>query len=218
LKTSGRFLLLAAAALTLAAPSAFAQSKQTKQPKLYRWTDDKGVVHFGVSIPPQYAGRDRQVLNSQGVAVGFQQGEVTAAEKNAEQKEQKAAEAAQEAKEEAAKHDRMLLETYLSVHDIEELRDRRLELLDSQIKVTELYLTNLRKRLTELKAEASTYENPTNGQPPRPVPDALAQDIAGTTETIASYETRVENTRSNQAKLRESFDRDITRFKELKGS
>ncbi|HEX5420275.1 MAG TPA: DUF4124 domain-containing protein, partial [Gammaproteobacteria bacterium] len=208
-------VLLAAAASIVAIPNAFAQ---TKQPKMYRWTDDKGVIHFGDSIPPQYAGHDREVLNSQGVAVGFQQGEVTQAEKNAEKKEQKAAEAAQEVKEEGAKHDRMLLETYLSVQDIEELRDRRLELLDSQIKVTELYLTNLRKRLTELKAEAATYEGSPGGQAARPVPDALAQEIASTTGTIASYETMLEHTRSDQIQLRESFDRDIERFKKLKGS
>lgn len=214
MKTPVRLILLAAA-LSLAATAGLAQPK--KQQRLYRWVDDKGVVHYGDQIPPQYSGRDREVLNSQGVSVGFQRGEVSEAEKAAEKKKQEAADAAQEAREELAKHDRMLLETYLSVHDIEELRDRRLELLDSQIKVTELYLTNLRKRLTSLQAEASAYQNPPGDRQPRPVPDDLTQEISKTAGTISSYETMLDRTRSDQEKLRDSFNHDIARFKELKG-
>ena len=49
-----------------------------------------------------------------------------------------AAEADRKAKEEIARRDRMLLETYISVSDIEDLRNRRLELLESQIKLTDV--------------------------------------------------------------------------------
>ncbi len=35
----------------------------------YRWVDDQGVVHYGDEIPPQYANRERTVLNGQGVPV-----------------------------------------------------------------------------------------------------------------------------------------------------
>src|SRR5712671_4787750 len=35
----------------------------------YRWTDEQGVVHYGDRIPPQYAQKERAVLNSQGVEV-----------------------------------------------------------------------------------------------------------------------------------------------------
>src|SRR5215470_4040274 len=86
--------------------------------KLYRWTDDKGVVHYGDTVPPEYAKQDRNVLNSQGVNVGFEQGEVTP-EQRAE-KERQAAEAkrAQLQREETARRDKMLLETYISVSDI----------------------------------------------------------------------------------------------------
>ncbi len=208
--------MLASAALVLGAPSALAQ-KGGKQQKLYRWVDDKGLIHYTDNPPPDAAGRDRQILNDQGVPVGFEQGSLSEAEKAEQEKKQKAQRAEEQAREEVAKHDRMLLETYLSVHDIEELRDRRLELLDSQIKVTELYLKNLRKRLDKLQAEAAAYRQPAGGGQPRAVPDDLADDISKTAGTISSYETMLDRTRSDQEKLRASFASDIARFKELKG-
>ena len=35
----------------------------------YRWIDEQGVVHYGDSIPPQYAQKERTVLNNHGVEV-----------------------------------------------------------------------------------------------------------------------------------------------------
>ena len=51
----------------------------------------------------------------------------------------------------AARRDQVLLDTYLSVDEIEALRDRRLELIDTQIKVTENYLQGLREILQKLQ-------------------------------------------------------------------
>ncbi|HEU4620041.1 MAG TPA: DUF4124 domain-containing protein [Gammaproteobacteria bacterium] len=206
-------LLLILAAAVLAASPLHAQKKSAQ--KLYRWVDDQGVVHFGDQIPPEYANRDREVLNSQGVAVKSEKREVSEAEKEEQRKREEAAEAERQAKEEAERRDRMLLATYLSVKDIEELRDRRLELLDSRIKVTEIYVGNLQKRLDKLQGEAKALENAAN---PRPVPADLAKEIADTQATIDSYEQSLERDRLEQTKVRESFDADIERFKELKGA
>ena len=111
----------------------------------------------------------------------------------------------------------MLLETYLSVADIEDLRNRRLELLESQIKVTELYLNNLRKKLVELQAEASNFKPYTSREGAPQIPENLALDISRTTSSIIVYEETLARTRANQAALKASFDRDIARFRELKG-
>jgi hypothetical protein len=186
-------------------------------PRLYKWTDKNGVVHYGDSIPPEYANLDRNVLNERGVAVGFEEGEITASEQ-AEIDRRKAEEEAQRlARAEVARRDRMLLETYITVADIEDLRDRRLELLESQIKVTELYLNNLRKRLVGLLDEASAFK-PYTSQPDAPqIPQNLALDISRTTASINVYEQTLARTRTDQQALRASFDNDIARFKELKG-
>ncbi len=192
-------------------------STQSPGPRLYKWTDRDGVVHYGDKIPPEFANLDRSVLNDQGVRVGFEEGEVTDAERAVLAERERVLEADRLAKAEIARHDRMLLETYLSVSDIEDLRDRRLELLESQIKVTELYLNNLRKRLVGLQAEASVFKPYTTRADAPQIPEDLALDISRTTASISLYEQTLSRTRSDQQALRNSFDNDITRFREIKG-
>jgi hypothetical protein len=193
-------------------------SAQSSQPKrLYKWTDRNGVVQYGDKVPPEYANVDRDVLNDQGVAVGFVEGEVTAEERAVIAERERAAEDLRLARVEVARRDRMLLETYLSVADIEDLRDRRLELLESQIKVTELYLSNLRERLIGLQEEASSYKPYTTAADAPQIPENLAVDLSRTTASISVFERTLARTRADQESLRSSFDKDIARFRELKG-
>jgi hypothetical protein len=213
------------AVLTIALPSlgnaqsrgATSSSQHAQPGKLYRWTDDKGVVHYGDSIPPEYAKQDRNVLNTQGVNVGFEQGELTPEQRAEKERKEAEAKQAQLQREEIARRDKMLLETYISVSDIEDLRNRRLELLESQIKVTELYLANLRKRLLTLQDEASNYKPYTSRENAQQIPENLATDISRTVGSINLYEQTLSRTRTNQETVRNSFDSDIRRFKELKG-
>jgi hypothetical protein len=214
---NSRLAFLALIALAAVASPSLCSAQPKEAPKLYKWVDDKGVVHYGDTIPPEYANRDRSVLNDRGVRVGFEEGEITDQEREVAARKQAEAEAARAAKLEEARRDRSLLETYASVTDIEELRDRRVELLDSQIKVAELYLGNLRKRLVTLQEEASDYKPYTTRENAPQIPANLALDISRTAESINGYERTLAQTRADQEALKAAFDKDIRRFKELKG-
>lgn len=205
------------AQIVLLAGAAVAASAASGQQRLYRWVDEDGNVHYGDRVPPEYSKRDREVLNEQGVSVGREDGELTAEERAARERERSEAAAEEAARREVAQRDRMLLETYLSVADIEDLRDRRLELLDSQIQVTELYLSDLRKRLANLEAEAERYAPRSDADDARPLPESLAAELEQTRASIDSYEQQIERTRAEQARLRAQFEDDIERFRELKG-
>ena len=207
----GLINVIVAAGLLLMAAGADAQQR------LYRWVDNDGVVHYGDRIPPEFANRDRTILNDQAVTVGFEEGEVTEEERAELERQRAIADAEQLARDNEARRDRMLLETYLTVADIEDLRDRRLELLGSQIKVTELYLTNLRKRLVALQREAGAFAPYSEKDNAPPVPNDLALEMSRTLASIALYEQTLERTREEQEKLRAAFELDIDRFKELKG-
>jgi hypothetical protein len=193
-----------------------AQSRQENR-KLYSWKDEHGNVHYSETIPPEYANRDREVLNQHGVRVGTEEGEITAEERAEQERLANIAEAERRTRLEVARRDRMLLETYITVADIEDLRDRRLELLEAQIKVTEAYLGNLRKRLVTLQDEASAFK-PYTTKPDAPqIPPNIALELSRTLDLINTYETTLARTRGDQQTLRESFDKDIARFRELKG-
>lgn len=198
---------LIAAALLAALLAAAANAN----PPVYRWVDENGVVHFGDSIPAEFADQEKTILNERGVTIGRIAGKATD-EEIAAMLAEKEAEAARER---AQRADRALLATYLSVGEIERHRDRRVELLDAQARVSELYLANLRKRLVSLLEEASGFK-PYTVDPDAPlIRPALADDIKDTKDRIITYETRLANHKRAADELREDFSVTINRYAEL---
>jgi hypothetical protein len=172
--------------------------------------DAQGVTHYGDQIPPEYASQERQVINSQGVEVGRVE-----AQKSPEQiaaEEQKKADAAQR-----QARDRNLLNTYVSVQEIERLRDQRLNLLTDQIKVTSQFLDTLNSRLVKIRA-GSMHFKPYSDDPKAPaMPDQLAEDLVRTGNDVRTQEQNLRQKRAEQASMSLQFQSDIDRFKELKG-
>ena len=119
--------------------------------KIYSWTDENGQVHYSTQIPAEFAEQDKRVLNERGIEVDVIEGKKSAEELEAE----RIAREAEIAEEVKRRKDLALLGTYLTVEEIKLHRDRRVELFEAQTRVTELYLTNLERRLNKLKQEAS---------------------------------------------------------------
>ena len=208
MKSTAATLLLATFVVVAPCNDAVAQ-------KIRRWVDDDGVVHYGEFVPPEFADRDRDVLNERGIAVDFEQGEIT---------EEERAEMARLAEEEdirrreaeaLARRDKILLDTYVTVEEIEALRDQRIDLMESQIRVTEQYLANLRQRLTELHNERERHAQ-RNG-PEAALPEELALEISRTNASISLYEESLNRARAERHVVQEAFAADISRFAELKG-
>ena len=125
--------------------------------KTYRWVDENGTVHYGDSVPPEYAKTERHVVNKHGITVDTLPAQKTEEQLVEEARLEALADAERRRAEELEQRDSILLSTYLSVEEIEALRNRRKELLDGQIRVTEIYLTNLREKLQKLQADASRF-------------------------------------------------------------
>ena len=185
--------------------------------KILKWKDENGVTRYGDTIPPEYANRDRELLNNEGVPLGSEEGEVTEEEANEREARDRVAEENKSAKDAIARHDRMLLQTYTSVADIEHLRDQRLEQSESQIKLTELNLNHLRQRIVGLQNDADHFK-PYTTRPDAPeIPVALALDLSQTTRSISNYEQDLASKRASHAALNKTFADDIARFIELTG-
>jgi hypothetical protein len=132
-------------------------------------------------------------------------------------RQQEQADADKRSAEAAAQRDRTLLATYLSVADIERLRDNRLEILVQQSAVTREYITNLRERETRLIADVQRFR-PYSAKPNAPaVPDHLAEEMVNTVNGLQVYQEELAKNTTEQTRLRTEFDADIARFKELKG-
>jgi hypothetical protein len=186
--------------------------------RIYCWTDDAGLTHCGDAVPPESARHDREVRNRQGVRIATEEGQITEEEQAAIDRQREKEERLLAAKEESQAYDRMLLAAYLSVEDIETLRDRRLELIGSQILVTENSLANLRTKLEELRRNEQRYAPHNDREGALPVPRNLTLDIDRTESSIVVREQTLEGLRENQEQIRLEFERDIERFRQLKGA
>lgn len=129
----------------------------------------------------------------------------------------RSAEADQRDRDEIEQRDRMLLETYGSVAEIEDLRNRRIEAMESQITSAEDYLGKLREKLVALQADAGNFKPYSTREDAPQIPESLALDMSQTTAAIPQYEQMLPRMRADQAATKKSFDDAIARFRELKG-
>jgi len=195
-------VLLASSALPL-----HAQSSR----KLYKWVDSQGQVHYGDSVPPEYASQEKDVVNAQGIQIDHQDAQKSAEQLAAEEQKRVAAE-------EQRHRDQNLLNTYVSLQEIERLRDQRLSLLSDQMKVTDQFLEILNGRLSKLEQSSLRYK-PYNDDPKaQPMPDQVAEDLVRLDSDILTQEQNLKEKQTEETTMRAQFDSDIARFKELKGS
>jgi len=191
---------------------AHAQSKPPGSGKAaYKWTDDKGVVHYGDSVPAEYSQREQRVLNSQGLEVQKRHAEMTPAE---------AADFAARQKEESRRkqHDMFLISTYPSVKEIENVRNVRLDQINGQIVAAEAYISSLTTRVDGLKQRALMFA-PYNTKPgARRMPDDLAEEMVRAMSELRTQNSALTTKRAEHQKVVTAFDSDIKRFKELRTS
>ena len=209
-----RRCLVVAAAVLVALPCVTLAASRGGKPlvseEVYRCRDAKGQMHFGQNIPEQCMELDVEVLDETGRVVRVIPGRRSMDQVAA----QKAAEDAAKA---SAQRDRTLLATYLTVADIERLRDQRLELLEQQSRVTQQYIVNLRERESRLMADVQKYRPYSDSAKAQPLPDHVAEEIVNTVNGLQVYQGELAKNTAEQDRLRAEFGSDIARFKELKG-
>lgn len=213
-------LFLAAVLSTvLLAPVADAQQKPSRakstpsssKASTYKWVDENGVTHYGDRVPAEYSQREQTLLNAQGVVTEKRLAEMTPAE---------AAAFAAKQKEESRRkqHDVFLVATYPSVKEIENVRDARLDQINGQIMAAEAYISSLTTRVNGLKQRSLNFA-PYNTKPgARRMPDDLAEEMVRAMSELRTQNSALAAKRTELKGVQDSFDADITRFKELRAS
>jgi len=190
------------------AASAAAVAAQPSSGTVYKWTDDKGVVHYGDSVPAEYSQNERSLLNSQGVEVGH----VDSANNSGLVAERaRVAEAARL----KAQHDQFLLSTYLSSKDIEQLRDERLGQIDGQIRASSAYIDSLGTRMSTLQERAMHFKPYSSDPNARRIPDELAEELISVGDEARNQRRALDAKRKEQSDMRAQFEADIARYREL---
>jgi len=199
------WILCAAALVAFSGAASAAGNGRT----LYKWVDDQGVTHYGDSIPPEYASQEQHIINSQGIEISHLDAQKSAAQLAAE--EQKKLDA-----EQRLSRDKNLLNTYVSVQEIERLRDQRLSLVADQIKVTNQFLDTLNGRMKKLRVSSMHFRPYNADSKAPPMPDQVAEDLVRLAIDINTQEQNLLEKRGEESTMKKQFESDIDRFKELK--
>jgi len=195
--------------LALALSSAF-MLPAAQAGKLYKWVDENGQIRYGDRIPPQYARKSNETLNQQGITVDRKEAAKTPEQIAAAQRLEEARQAAERVQQEKDRKDRILLDTFTNEDEMVLTRDGKIEAIEAIIRVTNGRTQKLKLRLSELKTRAANIER--SG---KPVSDKLNAEISETRQQIAQNFTYVKSRNSDQQLIREQFEVDIARFREL---
>lgn len=214
-KALAALAVLPAVLMAMTAVAAQKQKNTTStREAFFRCKDGNGQTHYGDSMPPACVGFDTEVLNDHGMTLRMIEGTQTRAARVAREVVEKKA---QQERDQRAMRDRMLLDTYLNVEDIERLRDQRLDLLTAQYRVMEQNIANLRERQIRLETQIARFK-PYSDKPDAPaLPDHLAEEMVNTVNGMRVYRGSLTKIRAEQDDVKTSFSSDIKRFKELKG-
>jgi len=193
------------------ADAAGRNSPKQSTEEMYRCKAVNGRTYVSQAIPAECMDIDVEVLDATGRVVRVIPGRQSL-EQIAQQK------AAADALAAAAQRDKTLLATYLTVADIERLRDQRIELLEQQNVVTGQYIQNLRAREARLMESVQRYR-PYSTKPNAPaLPEQIASEVVNTVKGLQVYEQELTKNTAERERLAREFGADIQRFRELKGT
>lgn len=183
----------------------------TAEAKLYKWVDDKGVTHYGETLPPEYAGKDNVQLNDKGRVI--KKTEKVSAEELRSKDENAARKLADDKSAlEQRRKDSMLLGTFSNENEIDLARDRNLQQAEAVINSIQLLLKSAQQNLAGFQQEAEQ-----RAKAGRKIPDSLQTDIAEAESQATKLQHDLAKAQEKSAAIRESYAADKARYRELTG-
>jgi hypothetical protein len=179
--------------------------------RIYKWTDEKGVTHYGETIPPEYRDQTATEMTPRGLAVRKIEG---AAALEAQRKA--AAERAQAEREEQKRtfeqrrRDLALVNTYTNSREIDEARERNLAAPTQSLRNLEPRMKRTQDELAALQRQAQTL-----GSSGKAIPEFLRQDMEEKKLELAEMMAEKEQHESQIQAIRARYEADKKRYIEL---
>lgn len=201
--TDFRLLVALIAGITFSLPAAA---------KMYKWVDDKGTTHYGETIPPEYADKDRAVLNKEGRVVKKEEvltPDELRAKEQAVIKKRNEDESALEIK----RRDKALINTYSNEKEIDLARDRNLQQIEARINSISSQLKTANDNLLGLQKESDGFTK-ANKTPPA----SLLEDLQESQARLNKLQQDLDKARTEKTTLDARYNADKARYRELTGS
>ncbi len=182
-------------------------------PKIYKWTDEKGEVHYSTTPPPETREQAHDVLDDKGItrqqrARAKSDAEVAVEVEATRLKEEEAAR--EQKRNEALARMRQM---YPTEEDISRTRRGKLEGVDRTIEVTEAQLTSLEKQLRTLRKQAAERER--SG---RSVSKTLQSSIDSLIKQIDRQHDYIRRKEGEKTGINSKFDEILSEYRRLQKS
>jgi len=179
--------------------------------ELKKWVDEKGQVHYGDKIPSRYLRKEHQIMNTEGVIIENIPAAKTAEQLREERRQAKIAKIKAEKKRQQDFKDRVLIDTYTTERDLLKARDERLSTFNSLIDLTLTIIASNEEQLERLlkrKAEFERFQ--------KALPIHMKEQEKILRQQIIDNKGYVEDQKSERAKIEKQFEKDLTRYSQLK--
>jgi hypothetical protein len=190
--------------ITIATVCSFSSVSAVAEKTLFRYTNDQGGKVISDAIPPKYAARGYELIDSKGQLIKLVPPEPTPEEKAQFEKVQ----AEQRYLE---KWDKELLSRYSTLNDIKATKKRRLEGMDNSIYSLRLTLSNISETIKHYQAEAASNER--QGEK---ISDETLSSITRLQKDRDFIEEEIKRKEKIKQEVNDSYDADIKRFGEIK--
>lgn len=190
----------------------FLISQPVMAAKFKCWTNNEGVKECGTYVPAEYSQKRIETRNESGRVVEVEKRAKTKAEL-AEIDRLAKLKAIEDAKiAEQNKKDEILLKTFSRERDINMLRDSKIRVIEGIITVTNSNNKALKKKLEKLQKRAANFER--RGKKP---PENVLSDIKTIENRLSKNMSSIKSKQDEQQVIRNKFDKDLQRFRTLKG-
>jgi len=179
--------------------------------KMYKWVDDKGTTHYGETIPPEYANKDRSELGKSGRVIEKKE-VLTPEERRASEQADIKKRADEKAALEQKRRDKALVNTYSNEKEIDLARNRNLQQVEARIDSINSQLKMANNNLLAFQKEADAL-----AKAGKKIHHSLQEDLKESQERLAKLQQDLEKTKAEKATLDARYDADKARYKELTG-
>jgi uncharacterized protein DUF4124 len=205
--TAARRRVLDAAMLLIALALAFAALRDAHA-GTYKWTDEKGVVHYADKMPTDAVNRANAQLDSQGVTFKRTEAAPTPEQLRAKVVDTDKQRQATREKEDMDRRDRALIASYTRVEEIDLARTRALATIDGQLQSARVYVAQLTKRQQELLERKIVAGS--KGAPP-----ALERELESIDRELLKTNEFVAFKRQESVAAAAKYESDKQRWREL---
>ena len=140
----------------------------TARAAMYKWVDEKGVVHYTDKMPPEAVDKANVELNKEGIPIKRTDKALTPEQRRAIEQEAERAKETARAQEEIARRDRALVSSYTSEAEIDLARNRSLQTINNVILSSQAFSEQLSKRKVDVEAKKVEIAGQAGGCGARP--------------------------------------------------